>query len=513
MKKIKYILGISLLALVGIIPTSCSDMLDQKPQGEWNKEDQVGSSFEGQVFPLYGKLRSFNVTSGTPPLLIHNVRSEDVEKGSTMSDGAEHGKMFDEFEYSPSNGLIQGYWTGNYEIVHAANTLLADLEEYAEKNGELGKSDEVVKGEAQFMRAFAYFNLVRAFGEVPLVDFKLDQAEDANVPKAKIEEIYALIDKDLSYASEVLPLQWDKMYIGRLTSGAAKALHARTYMMRGEWQPMYDLSKEVINSGVYNLNTQFDQIFREGGENSSESVFEIQCTATESQPESGDIGSQYVQVQSVRGAGEWNLGWGWHTPTQNLADAFEPGDPRKDETLLYFAKSKDEAAQMEPNKPYNELPIAASDVVNKYYNKKAYTNPEMRKRFTKGGFWFNIRIIRYADVVLMAAEAANELGNVAEAGQLLESVRGRARSLGTTNVLPKRNTSDQTKMREYIRHERRVELAMEWDRFYDLVRWGVAKEVLHAAGKTGYQAKHALLPLPQKEIDKSNGVLIQNPNY
>ena len=146
------------------------------------------------------------------------------------------------------------------------------------------------------------------------------------------------------------------------------------------------------------------------------------------------------------------------------------------------------------------------------YNKKAYTDPALRKQFTNGGFWVNIRLIRYADVVLMAAEASNELGMSSDALNYLEQVRSRARG-NNTAILPKVTTTSQTELRDAIRHERRVELGLEPDRFYDLVRWGIAKEVLHAAGKLNYQDKHALLPIPQVEIDKSNGVLVQNPNF
>ena len=151
-------------------------------------------------------------------------------------------------------------------------------------------------------------------------------------------------------------------------------------------------------------------------------------------------------------------------------------------------------------------------MIAKYFNKKAYTNPAMRAQFTKGGYWVNVRLIRYSDVVLMAAEAACELNDLSTARKYLELVRARARGTNI-NILPEVTTDNQNELRDAIRHERRVELGMEYDRFYDLVRWGIAKEVLHAAGKTNYQDKHALLPLPQNEIDKSNGVLVQNPNY
>ena len=133
------------------------------------------------------------------------------------------------------------------------------------------------------------------------------------------------------------------------------------------------------------------------------------------------------------------------------------------------------------------------------------------KEYTNKGYWVNIRLIRYADVLLMGAESANEKGISGEAIDYLEQVRARARGTNT-NILPKVTTTDQGELREAIRHERRVELGLEFDRFYDLVRWGIAKEVLQAAGKN-YQDKNALLPLPQTEIDKSKGVLVQNPDY
>ena len=504
LKNIAYILAACTISLTQV---GCSDLLNQRPQGELLAEDLPAGTHETEVFAMYSALRGYNLTSGNTPMCIHFFRSEDAEKGSTASDGAAIGKMFDDFEYSASNSVLSGYWTANYSLIHKANDLIFDIEQA----GKTSQGDLVNKAEAKFFRAFAYFNLVRAFGEVPLIDFKIYNEGEANIAKATTTKIYELIDKDLEEAEQNLPRNWNSQYIGRLTWGAARSLHARTYMMRNDWSNMYAAANEVIQSGIYNLDTPFDQIFRETGENSSESVFELQCTSTESLPESNEIGSQFAQVQGVRGAGEWNLGWGWHTPTQLLADAFESGDPRKDETLLYFIKTGEDPNSIPANKPYGEKPVANADVTAKYFNKKAYTNPELRKRYTKGGSWFNIRLIRYADVVLMAAEAANELNNTAAAKQYLEMVRSRARG-ANRNVLPEVTTSNQSELRQAIRHERRVELAMEFDRFYDLVRWGIAKSVLNAAGKN-YQDKNALLPLPQVEIDRSNGVLVQNPNY
>ena len=500
-KRILYILTACALSFT---QTGCSDLLDQAPQGELIDKDLAGGTYESEIFGMYATLRNFALASGTTAFAIHSIRSEDTEKGSTSTDGAACAKMYDHFQYDASDPMLQDYWTANFSLIHKTNNLLETM-----KAGSLTDGNQINKAEALFIRAYAYFNLVRAFGEVPLIDFKINQSSDANIPKSSVNDIYALIDKDLTEAERYLPRTWDSKYIGRLTWGAARSLHARTYMMRNDWSNLKTAATEVINSGIYNLNTPFNQIFRESGENSSESIFELQCTATSSLPESENIGSKFALVQGVRGSGDWNIGWGWNTPSETLAKAFEAGDPRKDETLLYFIKVGESPSSIPANQPYNEKPIANGDVIAKYFNKKAYTDPALRTKYTKFGFWYNIRIIRYADVVLMAAEAANELNDKSTAKTYLEMVRERARGKNT-NILPKVTTDDQVKLRNAIRQERRTELAMEFDRFYDLVRWGIAEDVL---GSLGYQKKHALLPLPQAEIDKSNGVLKQNKDY
>lgn len=504
-KNLLYIVTACTLSFTQI---GCSDLLNQAPQGELIDTDLNGGTYEAEVFSMYAAIRGYSLTTGTPPLAIHCFRSEDAEKGSSSSDGADAAEMFDNFNYNASSSITGSYWTSNYELIHKVNNLLDKMKQA----NSLTDGDLVNKGEALFFRAFAYFNLVRAFGEVPLIDFKVNSPVEANIPKSPVGAIYKLIDSDLKDAETYLPPTWSSQYIGRLTWGAARSLHAKTYLMRNDWGNVQAAATEVINSNIYNLNTSFDKIFRETGENCSESIFELQCTSTTSMPASGEIGSQFAEVQGVRGGNNWNLGWGWHTPTEILAGSFEEGDPRKDETLLYFLKMGEDENAISPNKPYNEKPVANADVIAKYFNKKAYTDPALRTKYTKQGFWFNIRLIRMADVVLMAAEAANELNDATSAKTYLEMVRARARN-NNNKILPKVTTEDKEELRNAIRHERRVELAMEFDRFYDLVRWGTAKEVLHAAGKVNYQDKHALLPLPQAEVDKSNGVLIQNPNY
>ena len=456
MKLIKYIFTL-LVGATALSLTSCNDFLDRDPLGQFTEDDSPNALVGGKIFNVYYLMRSYDITAGIPAFMVHMVRSEDSEKGSDAGDGSNEAAMWDDFEYTASNGPLSAYWGQNYKIIYQCNEILDDIE----KSGHKDDTEAIRnRGEALFFRAWCYFNLVRAFGEVPLVTIKVVEASDANVPKTTAEKIYEQIDKDLTEAEECLPLRWDSDYTGRLTWGAARSLHARTYMMRNDWDNMYTASTEVIKSGIYNLNTPVDKVFTVEGENCGESIFELQCEAT---------------------------------------------DAMKD-----FRRSTDEPITPEnTNQPYGESPV--STAMGAYFNKKAYTDPTLRRKYSRMGFWVNIRLIRYPDVLLMAAEAANEKGLTGEAAGYLEQVRAHAR--GTLAVvLPKVESASQSVLRDAIRHERRVELALEPDRFYDLVRWGIAKEVLQAAGKN-YQDKNALLPLPQTEIDKSNGVLVQNPDY
>lgn len=216
------------------------------------------------------------------------------------------------------------------ELCHhyQCNDILTAIAE-KETAGQTEAEDIINKGEASFFRAYCYFNLVRAFGEVPLVTYKINDASEANIPKTTADKIYEQIDKDLKTAEESLPETWSSEYTGRLTWGAARSLHARTYMMRNDWNNMYTASTDVIKKGLYNLKTPYNEIFTDDGENNGGSIFELQCTATAALPQSTVIGSQFCEVQGVRGAGQWDLGWGWHMATEYMAQAYEQGDPRK----------------------------------------------------------------------------------------------------------------------------------------------------------------------------------------
>jgi len=496
--KNKWLLLPVLLAMVVLNMISCKkDFLDRQPLGRFTEDDLAAGSFDSKVFGAYAVLRKGGFNNHEY-LGVQSYRADESEKGSSTSDGAATGLMYDDFEYNKSGGGLQTYWTDHYQAINAANDIIHTIDSI----GATDPATLINKAEAKFIRAFCYFDLVRAFGSVPKIDFVGTPAQ-LNIAKSAPAEIFTLIDADLTEAALVLPLQWEAKYIGRLTKGAALALHAKAYLWRSNWTAALTAAKAVIALGKYSLVPKYGDQFRVTGENGPESIFEIQAFYEPTR----DQGIIYSNVQGVRGAGAWDLGWGWNTPTQILVDEFEPNDPRKIETILY-------SGQVDPLYGENVPPFPT--VPRLYWNKKIHTNPADRTALNnRFGPWMNHRILRYGDVLLMAAEAATELGgtqNITDALAWLEQIRKRAR--GTNNaILPAVTTTDQAQLRTAIRHERFVEMGMEEQRFWDIVRWGIDLTVLPAAGKTAYKAKHRLLPIPQGEIDKSGGVLIQNPDY
>jgi hypothetical protein len=498
------------LILTGMILFSgCKkDFLDRDPQGQYTQDTYPypgGSGpYDTYLFGIYSELRSFNVHSQSF-IAATSIRSDDADKGSTPADGGTNAISMDNFPVLPNNGFVNTIWVGYFSLINKANIALDQVR----NNKDIVATPEVKaqsEAEARFLRAYAYFNLVRYFGRVPIVDSVFtNAAAQSNVAQNTPEQVYAFIETDLIYAAANLPLSWEARFVGRITKGAANGLLAKVYLTQRKWAPAFAAAGQVINSGVYDLSTSYDRIFREEGENSKESVFEVQATATAAIPSANGV--QYAQIQGVRGSGAWDLGWGWNTPSVQLDAAYETGDPRKNRTILYTSTATATFQSI-----YGEaLPVG---LPNPRYNNKVYSNPAIRASIgNRFGYWMNVRLLRYADVVLMYAEAANETGNTAEALAKLEMVRARARA-GNNTILPAVTTTDQALLRDAIRRERRVELAMEHDRFWDIVRWGIAQSVLHAAGKTNFSdARDVLLPIPQTQIDISGGKLTQNPGY
>ncbi len=496
-KNIKIIAAFMLSAALVAGLSGCKKFLDRQPLGTAIEGDITQGGLELSVFGLYGALRNEGM-SAWPTIWFKSIRSDDAQKGSTPDDAKAEGTRFDFFKYDKAPGVAEGYWNGHYEFIALCNNVISQIDS-------LNLTDPasmVNRGEATFLRAWAYFDLVRDFGEVPKVDFKVNQTSQANVPKSSVADIYALIDADLQFAAQNLPVSWESKYAGRVTKGTANALIAKTQLYRQNWGVALAKAEEVINSGQYALYSPYYKFFTEAGENSSESLLEVQMYSNANG--SVQYTNNYNEVQGVRGSGEWDLGWGFNAPTQSLVDFYEAGDPRKDATILYSGQDDGIYGKVVPPSP----PLAQP-----YWNKKVYTDPARRQATgdTKA-HWLNIRLLRYADVILMAAEAANELGgatNTTKALNYLEMIRARARN-GNNAILPPVTTTDQAMLRDAIRRERRAEFAMESERFYDLVRWGIAPAVL---GPLGYEPRNKYYPIPQSVIDKSGGVLVQNPDY
>jgi len=476
-----------MLTIVALSFESCSkNFLDEPPQGKQPEEQafQTEEDAVAGVNAIYAIERGFDLAA-FGAIAVESMASDEVEKGSTAGD-ATFFNNFRNFTYTSTEGQIYAFWKGQYRAINFSNQVLDRVPAI--------QMDENLKArllaEAKFLRAYNYFRLVRAYGGVPL---RLSINDEPNLPRNAAAEVWAQIEKDLTEAAEVLPQSYDAANLGRATKGAAIALHAKVAMYQNKWQEVYDYTNQVMQLG-YSLFSDFEASFRIPNENNSESVFEIQCARIPGVPDASN--SQYSQVQGVRNV-PWG-GWGFNIPSQALVDAFEEGDPREAATIIFRGETT------------RQGDVIPANVDNPRYNKKSYVpSSYFVSGYTQGADQ-NIRVIRYADVLLMNAEAANELGNATQALQSLNLVRARARG-GNGNILPDVTTTDQTVLRNAIWHERRVELAMEFDRFFDVIRQGRGVEVF---GPRGFVAgKHELMPVPSDEIDLSGGLLTQNPGY
>ena len=488
MRNFKSNIYISILALVTLtLLNSCNDdeFLDRRPLGTAAEGDLPAGGFEEKAFGLYGKMRTQAGIADWDRYWFQNIRSEDAMKGSTSGDASNRGNIMDGFVYVPTE--FAANWDGHYSLIYACNDLIYDVDNST-------KTDQgtlINKAEAMVIRGWSYFELRRDYGEVPIVLNKILTPNDAIKAKSSIADVDAQIIKDLEFAVENLPLSWPA-YPGRATSGFANAILAKLYLYQGNWAKALEKAELVINSGQYQLFNSYETLFKEQGDNCSESIFEVQFL----RQDGVNYSNNYFESQGIRGSGVWDLGWGFNVPTQNLVDAYEVGDPRKNATILFEGQDDGYGTTI------------PTGLAQPYWNKKAYSTPSYRAQQGTGkNQWFNVKIIRLADVILMAAEAAYESGNTAKAAEYVNQVRARARA-NNAGVLP--DVPADSNLKNAIKRERRIELAMEGERFYDLVRWGDASSVL---GSLGYQNKNKYYPIPQTAIDQSGGVLKQNPDY
>ncbi len=481
--------------LLFLAVTSCQkDFLDRQQPGEltFDKFFKTPEHAVQATNAVYNQFRSFDCV-GLGYLGCTDIISDDSDKGSTPNDQPPLADI-DNFTLDPSNTYFSAVYRGYYRAIARANIAIENIPQI---DMDATLRDRLI-GECRFLRAYSYFLLVQWFGDLPIITRTLGADDYYAQTRQPVAEVYNQIESDLLAALAALPEKdaYPAEDLGRVTKGAARGLLAKLYMLKKDYVKAEQYCMEVINSGKYSLLPKYADNFKQVGENGAESVFEIQAAALPTQQAAGPGASPYNMIQGVRG--NPNLGWGFNRPSDNLVTAYENGDPRREATVIYVGEVLPDGVTEVKDNP---------EILNERFNQKAWVPAHPGLQDNGPG---NIRIIRYADILLLAAEALNENGKSGEALQYLNQVRKRAR--GTNQViLPDVTVTDQSQLRDRIYKERRVELAMEQHRWFDLLRWGRAASVMQAVGKNFVVGKHELLPLPQTEVDLTG--MPQNPNY
>ena len=454
-----------------------------------------------------------------------DIVSDDADKGGSGDTDEPDLLEFEGFNGDPSSGIVLGEWKTAYKGITYCNLALENIPGI--------DMDEFTKlaylGEAQFLRAFWYFNLVTTFGGVPLVTKPLAPSEYAQ-PRAKEGEIWDQIVADLEAAAANLPVKsaYSTSQTGRATRGAANALLAKAYLYMGDnWTECRSQCEKVVVSGEYFLDPNYGDIFTEAGENGPGSIWEIQYANNSG----GNWGAQfwsegtYTNVfQRARGTFS---GYGFNLPTQDFVDEFEVWEEQNDSGVVEMEDPRLDYtvyAVGDNASDWGTITTDATGMTSAYYPRKYFNPASELAPFgdpnPNGGS--NDRVIRLADVLLMHAESCHRSGDDAAAIASLNLVRERAGVLavkeGTANAVQFENAEGQVinlaglsgrSLLDVIFHERRVELGLEGHRFFDLVRQGRAAEVLE-----GFSVdKNELFPIPTAEITLSNGQLTQNPGY
>jgi starch-binding outer membrane protein, SusD/RagB family len=488
--------SIFLSLLILTLFTGCSkDFLEHPPVDTITNELYPSTAQDAFLATnaAYANLRNWWYLGGYP---LADIMSDDQLKGS--EDGSNPDlQSFDNFTFSASQGYILSLYQALFESIKYTNLVIEKVPPI--------EMDESLKAryiaEARFLRAYSYFNLVRYFGDVPKVT---EVFPPRLLDRSPVEEIYnEIIIPDLMNGAATLPEQSDYGTddLGRASKGASKAMLARVYLHLHEYDSVEKYTMELIGSGQYSLDPDFKHLFSTAGQFGTESVFELGAL-----PDSrSGGGNQYGNTQGVRGTPNW--GWGFGNPSVDLINSFEPDDPRMDASIIFLGETVG-GTLIIGNDNTTDTVYNSSEIVSiECYNQKIQMEGA---EDVQTNFGFNRRLIRYADVLLMAAEALNENDKPAQALVELEKVRNRARA-GNNAILPEITETDKSLLRDIIWKERRHELAFETIRYFDLMRQGRMAEVL---GPLGFkEGKNEILPFPQTEIDLSEGRFKQSPQW
>ena len=506
MNSMKKYLMIAGFASFMFLLASCKKYVDYNPHDDFvvTAQDYLKSESDYRTLEVsvYTPLQWLNQI-----VPIGDIASDNAVSGGESASDVLSLQQIDDYTLTPVNSTLTDLWQSAYEGINRANymTQYKDANPVGQKIDFPGK--DALYGEVYFMRAYYYFSLVKMFGDVPLfTDKRLELSDSRTLSRSPKADVYKQIEVDLNAAIAVLPtVQIQK---GRITKYAAMALLGKVQLYQNKYTEAAATLQGIISSNAFTLVPDYASIFLANGENGPESVFEVQYSNASPYYNWGGAtrgqGNYAVQQCGIRGLNGTNgmpyaPGWSTNLPTQNLASAYQAGDKRKPVSVLDIEAYK--AANPSYNITYQVAPYKNTGLYNqKYLPRIGETSGQVELNYGN-----NQRIIRYADVLLMAAEAYNKSSSPddAKAQTYLNLVRRRAFGDNAHDV-----TATGPALYDAILTERRLELAMEGDRFFDLVRTGKASSVLGSSFTTG---KNELFPIPQTEIQISN--LTQNAGY
>lgn len=485
MKSIIY----TIIGMLSVSFTACDSYVDVDPIAEINSESFFNSEedYQQALIGAYDALQNTYLN-----VILSEIASDNSLCGGENANDVTSWQEIDDMTHTVVNSELRNIWRWMYGGINRANYIF----EFQDKTEFEGKNE--VLGQAAFLRAYYYFELVKFFGAVPMpIDRRVQFGEETSFDRTPIEDVYAQIELDLSFAADQLPIIQTQQ--GRVTKGAAKALLGKVYLYQEKFNLSATVLQEVIDPSFgYDL-ADFSTLFLNEGENGLESVFEVQYSDQEGagfdclECSEGNVMVGFSGIRGYSGP-TYADGFSFNIPTQELVDDFEAGDLRLEPTILDIEAFQAANAGVEFTEGFEHTG---------YYNNKYIPRVgEQSLGDTHLTNNKNYRSIRFADVLLMAAEALNRGGiNDSQALVYLNRVRNRA-GLGDLNATG-------ASLTEAIYHERRVELAGEGHRFFDLVRIGQAGDEIDGF----VVGKHELFPIPQEEIDLLGGAIRNNDNY
>lgn len=482
--------------MVLLITTNCTDdYLDKAPLDSINTSNYPSNAEELETI----------VNGAYQPLQwpkLYNMRmwTSDIMAGNSIvgagggSDGIETQNMAN-FVTAPDNAGVLDLWRGPWPGILMANIVLQEAPKLDIDESIQNRS----MGEAYFLRAHYYFILVRYFGDIPLVTEPSNAESELLPARTSKDVVYEQIISDLENAANLLPAKstYSDQDLGRACKGAALGILAKVHLTLGNWSNVVDYATQIENLG-YALNINYADNFNPATENSIESLFEVQYHSDGGYNfwSNENQASWTSPFMGPRGSGFVAGSYGWNQPTPEFMESYEEGDVRREATTLYDGCPDFDGNVYDP--AYSLTGYNVRKFLVPLSVTSSYDNSPL-----------NFPVLRYADVLLMKAEALNELGRTAEAEVPFNRVRNRAELDDIPSGL------DKDAFRKAVIHERRMELAFEGQRWFDLIRvnsgqYGI--DFLHSIGKTNASEKHLLFPVPQIELDR-NPNLTQNPGY